>query len=134
MCICIPAVAVTLPSVLVVFRVEWTTHWKVVLPLIENTVNERALGVEGLFCRYSSFIFTISYSVNDVPLIIHVTGNGVTLWYPQLMITLLPLQTVVFSGGLVIVTVGTYICTNNTQNNKNNVYVEKCLADLLTTV
>ena len=42
--------------------------------------------------------------MNDVPLIIHVTDNAVALTYPQLMVTSLPLQTVVFSGGVAIVT------------------------------
>ena len=43
--------------------------------------------------------------MNDVSLIIHVTGNALRHWYPQLMFTSLPLQTVVFSGDVVIVTI-----------------------------
>ena len=87
------------------FGVEWTIHWKVVVPLIENTVNETVIGLVGLFSWYNG-LSTTSYWVNDVPLIIHVTGNALALRYPQLMITLLPLQKliVVFWGGLVIMT------------------------------
>ena len=33
-------ITVTVPSVLVLFGVDRTIHWKVVVPLIENTVNE----------------------------------------------------------------------------------------------
>ena len=94
---------ITVPSVLVMFWIEWTIHWKVVVPLIERTVSERALGVVGLFSRYS---LLRPSSVNDVPLIIHITGSRVSLWYPQLMVTSLPLHTIVFSGGLVTVTTG----------------------------
>ena len=39
--------------------------------------------------------------INDVPLIIHTTGLATTIACPQLMVTLLPLQTVVFSGGVI---------------------------------
>ena len=42
--------------------------------------------------------------MNNIPLIIHVTGNAVAVTYPQLMVTSLPLHTVVFSGGDEIVT------------------------------
>ena len=47
-CMYIP-ITVTVPRVLVVFGVDRTTHWKVVVPLIENTVNEYAIVVL-LFC------------------------------------------------------------------------------------
>ena len=107
-CTYIPVATVTVPSVLIVFEAEWTIHWKVVVWLIENTVSERALGLLGLFSWYSGLL-SISCWVNDVPLIIHVTGNTIACWYPQLMITLLPLHAVVFSGGLVIITTTVYI-------------------------
>ena len=42
-------ITVTVPSVLVVFGVDRTTHWKVVVPLIENIVNETLVGLVGLF-------------------------------------------------------------------------------------
>ena len=42
-------ITVTDPSVLIVFGVDRTTHWKVVVPLIENTVNEFSVGVNCLF-------------------------------------------------------------------------------------
>ena len=41
----------------------------------------------------------------NVLLILHATSSGVSLSYPQLMVTSLPLQTVVSSGGVVIVTI-----------------------------
>ena len=63
-------------------------------------------------------MFIISPSVNDVPLIIHVTGNVKSLWYPQLMVTLLPLHAVVFSGDLVIVTIGAYAHGYNNVNDQ----------------
>ena len=44
-------ITVTVPRVLVVFGVDRTTHWKVVVPLIENTINEFSEGVDCLFCR-----------------------------------------------------------------------------------
>ena len=100
----IPVITFTVPSVLVVDGVEWTIHWKVVVLLMENTVNEIVLGFPGLFSWYNG-LSTTSCWVNDVPLIIHVTGNVVAHWYPQLMVTLLLLLTVVFSGGVVIVTI-----------------------------
>ena len=102
-CTYIPAVTVTIPSVLVVDEVELNVHWKAVLWLIENTVNDIVLGLVGLFSWYNGLSTTFCW-VNDVPLIIHVTGNEVADWYPQLMITLLLLHTVVFSGGCMIVT------------------------------
>ena len=40
---------VTVPGVLIVFGVDRTTHWKVVVPLIENTVSEYVVGVVELF-------------------------------------------------------------------------------------
>ena len=82
---------------------EWTAHWKVVVTLIENTVSETLIGVVGLFNWYNG-LSTISCWVNNIPLIIHETGNALELWYPQLMITSLPLQTVAFSGGLWLTT------------------------------
>ena len=44
-------VRVTVPGalVIVVFEAECTVHWKVVVPLIKNTVNEYLKGVVGLF-------------------------------------------------------------------------------------
>ena len=42
-------ITVTVPRVLIVFGVDKTTHWKVVVSLIENTVNEFLIGVVGLF-------------------------------------------------------------------------------------
>ena len=42
-------VTVTVPRVLIVFGVDRTTHWKVVVPLIENTINETIEGLIGLF-------------------------------------------------------------------------------------
>ena len=39
----------TVPCVLVVVGVDRTMHWKVVVPLIENTVNEFPIGIVGLF-------------------------------------------------------------------------------------
>ena len=84
------------------FGIEWTIHWKVVVPLIENTVNETLVGLLGLFSWYDG-LSTISCWVNDVPLIIHVTDTALCHWYPQLMVTSLTSQKliVVFSGGLV---------------------------------
>ena len=102
-CMYIPLITITVPFVLVVTGIDRTIHWKVVVPLIENTVNESVGALAGLFSRYDG-LFTIFCRVNDVPLIIHVTGNRVAVRCPQLMVTSLPLQTVVFSGGLVIIT------------------------------
>ena len=45
----IPLITVTVPRVLVVFEVDRTIHWIVVVPLIENTVNEYVRGLVGLF-------------------------------------------------------------------------------------
>ena len=45
----IPLFTVTVPCVLVAFGVDRTTYWKVVVSLIENTVNENAGGCVGLF-------------------------------------------------------------------------------------
>ena len=45
----IPLITVTVPRVLVVFGVDRTIHWKVVVQLIENTVNENVGGLRGLF-------------------------------------------------------------------------------------
>ena len=45
-------------------------------------------------------------SLYVIPLITHKTGKLALLWYPQLMVTLLSLQTVTFSGGVTIVTTG----------------------------
>ena len=99
---------ITVPLVLVVvFGVDRTIHWKVVVALIENTVNDVSTGVRIKFRRYNG-LFTISCRVNDLPLIIHVTGTALEPSYPQLMVTSLPLLTVLFSGGVVIVTAGKY--------------------------
>ena len=82
---------IIVPRVLVVVTgVDRTIHWKVVVTLIENTVNDVTIGLVGLFRRYNG-LFTISCRVNDLPLIIHVTGTAVALTYPQLMLTSLPL-------------------------------------------
>ena len=106
----LPVFAVTVPSVLLnVLSAEWIMHWNVVESIKGNTVNAKLLGVVGFFGRYGLFTSFISSSLNDTPLIIHVTGSGIALWYPQLMITVLPLHTVVFSGGVVIVTIGKHI-------------------------
>ena len=78
------------------------------VPLIDDTVSERVLGFPRLLSQYNG-LSTISSGLNEVPLIIHVTGNGVVLLYPQLMVTSLPLHTVVFSGGVVIVTKAIHI-------------------------
>ena len=45
----IPLVTVTVPRLLAVIGVDRTTHWKVVVPLIENTVNENIGGPKRLF-------------------------------------------------------------------------------------
>ena len=42
-------ITVTVPSLLLVVGVNATTHWKVVEPLIENTVNEENVGEKKLF-------------------------------------------------------------------------------------
>ena len=42
-------ITITVPSILVVFVVDRTMHWKVVVSLIENTVNETLIGLETLF-------------------------------------------------------------------------------------
>ena len=42
-----PLITVTVPRVLVAFGVDRTTHWKVVVPLIENTVNENVGELKG---------------------------------------------------------------------------------------
>lgn len=92
---------ITVPCVLLV---DWTIHWKVVVELIDITVNENALGIEGLFNRYIWLLFIMSSLVNNVPLIIHWTCNSVSLSYPQLMVTFIPLQTAALLGGVRIVT------------------------------
>ena len=48
MCTYIP-ITITVPLVLVMVGVDRTTHWKVVVPLIENTVNEFPIGIVRLF-------------------------------------------------------------------------------------
>ena len=98
-------VRVTVPGLLiiVVFEAECTVHWKVVVRLIENTVKEYLKGAVGLFSWYIE-LFAISSSLYDVPLIIHVIDKVMLLRYPQLMVTFLPSQTVLFTGGLVITT------------------------------
>ena len=93
-----------------VFETELTIHWKVVVPLIENTVNEYVKGVVRLFSLYDE-LFIISSSLYDVPLIIHVTGNIVLLRYPQLISTSLPSQTMSFLGDLVIFTTRKNVCS-----------------------
>ena len=118
-------VRVTVPGLLiiVVFEDECTVHWKVVVRLIENTVNEYLKGVVGLFNWYIG-LFTISSSLYDVPLIIHVTGNVMLLWYPQLMMTSLPSQTVLFRGGLVIITTEhAYDIVRSKQKKVHTVYM-----------
>ena len=81
-------------------------HWIVVLSLIENIVNEIVIGLPGLFSRYNGLLCMADWS-NGVPLITHTVGKALLLpVYPQLMLTLLPLQTVVFSGGVIKVTTG----------------------------
>ena len=47
----IPLITITVPCVLFVTGVDRfrTTHWKVVVLLIENTVNENVRGLVGLF-------------------------------------------------------------------------------------
>ena len=45
----VPLITIIVPRVLIVFGVDRTIHWKVVVLLIENTVNEYTVGIVGLF-------------------------------------------------------------------------------------
>ena len=90
------------------YILESTYHY--VWPLIKNKYSQWEHQVlVGLFSGYNGPSIIADWS-NDVTLInyggcINVTGNTIALRYPQLMVTLLPLQKLVaFWGSLVIVT------------------------------